>query len=117
MGRNDTYWRFVRRFCRKSSGCDRSSCFFIREAVSLCITMAGITAMWTGIMKIAENAGLVSQLAGRMRPVLKFLFPGLEPDSPACHYISLNFFIKSFWDFLGKHQRRTKSNGGTGLSE
>lgn len=51
------------------------------EAVSLCITMAGITAMWTGIMKIAENAGLVSQLAGRMRPVLKFLFPGLEPDS------------------------------------
>ena len=24
------------------------------EAVSLCISMAGITAMWTGIMKIAE---------------------------------------------------------------
>ena len=66
------------------------------EAVSLCITMAGITAMWTGIMKIAENAGLVSQLAGRMRPVLKFLFPGLEPDSPACHYISLNFLSNLF---------------------
>ena len=30
------------------------------EAVSLCIAMAGITAMWTGIMKIAENTGLVS---------------------------------------------------------
>ena len=53
------------------------------EAVSLCITMAGITAMWTGIMKIAENAGLVS-------------FPGLEPDSPACHYISLNFLSNLF---------------------
>ena len=66
------------------------------EAVSLCITMAGITAMWAGIMKIAENAGLVSQLAGRMRPVLKFLFPGLEPDSPACHYISLNFLSNLF---------------------
>lgn len=25
------------------------------EAVSLCISMAGITAMWTGMMKIAEN--------------------------------------------------------------
>ena len=47
-------------------------------------------------MKIAENAGLVSQLAGRMRPVLKFLFPGLEPDSPACHYISLNFLSNLF---------------------
>ncbi len=49
------------------------------EAVSLCIAMAGITAMWTGIMKIAENAGLVSQLAGKMRPILKFLFPRLNP--------------------------------------
>ena len=26
------------------------------EAVSLCISMAGITAMWTGMMKIAENS-------------------------------------------------------------
>ncbi len=66
------------------------------EAVSLCIAMAGITAMWTGIMKIAENAGLVSQLAGKMRPILKFLFPRLNPDSPACHYISLNFLSNLF---------------------
>lgn len=66
------------------------------EAVSLCITMAGITAMWTGIMKIAENTGLVSQLAGKMRPMLRFLFPGLDPDSPACHYISLNFLSNLF---------------------
>lgn len=66
------------------------------EAVSLCITMAGITAMWTGIMKIAENTGLVTSLAGKMRPVLRFLFPGLDPDSPACHYISLNFLSNLF---------------------
>ena len=51
--------------------------------------------------EIAENAGLVSQLAGRMRPVLKFLFPGLEPDSPACHYISLNFY-QIFLGFPGQ---------------
>ena len=51
------------------------------EAVSLCITMAGITAMWTGIMKIAENTGLVHS-AEKMRPVLRFLFPGLDPESP-----------------------------------
>lgn len=66
------------------------------EAVSLCITMAGITAMWTGIMKIGENTGLVSQLAGKMGPVLRFLFPRLAPDSPACHYISLNFLSNLF---------------------
>ncbi len=62
-----------------------------REAVNLCITMAGITAMWTGIMKIAERTGLVDRLSGGMRPVLKFLFPGIGPDSLAGKYISLNF--------------------------
>jgi spore maturation protein A len=62
-----------------------------REAVNLCITMAGITAMWTGMMKIAERTGLVGRLSRGMRPVLQFLFPGIGPDSPAGKYISLNF--------------------------
>lgn len=62
-----------------------------KEAVNLCITMAGITAMWTGMMKIAENTGLVGQLSKGLRPVLKLLFPQLPAESRACSYISLNF--------------------------
>lgn len=62
-----------------------------KEAVALCISMAGITAMWTGIMKIAENTGLVSLLSRGMKPVLRFLFPDISPDSMAGKYISLNF--------------------------
>lgn len=62
-----------------------------KEAVSLCISMAGITAMWTGMMKIAEMTGLVQQLSSGLRPVLRFLFPQLDADSKACKYISLNF--------------------------
>ncbi|MDO4272970.1 MAG: nucleoside recognition protein [Eubacteriales bacterium] len=62
-----------------------------KEAVTLCISMAGITAMWTGMMKIAEMTGLVEQLSRGLRPVLRFLFPQLDPDSKACRYISLNF--------------------------
>lgn len=62
-----------------------------REAIELCITMAGITAMWTGIMRIAETTGLVNQLSKKIRPILKFLFPRLDPDSRACSYISMNF--------------------------
>lgn len=100
------------------------------EAVSLCITMAGITAMWTGIMKIAENTGLVTSLAEKMRPVLRFLFPGLDPDSPACHYISLNFLSNLFgisWastsaglcamkelDRLGRSRAKGTEKGKTG---
>ncbi len=62
-----------------------------KEAVTLCISMAGITAMWTGIMKIAENTELVSLLSRGMKPVLRFLFPDISPDSKAGKYISLNF--------------------------
>lgn len=62
-----------------------------KEAVALCISMAGVTAMWTGLMKIAEMTGLVAQLARGMRPVMRFLFPRLAPESEACKYISMNF--------------------------
>ena len=61
------------------------------EAVSLCISMAGITAMWTGMMKIAENSGLVTELAAKMRPLIRFLFPKLDTESKAAHYICLNY--------------------------
>ena len=62
-----------------------------KEAVTLCISMAGITAMWAGIMKIAENTGLVSLLSRGMKLVLRFLFPDIPPESQAGKYISLNF--------------------------
>ena len=47
--------------------------------------------MWSGLMKIAEMAGLVEELSQKMRPVVRFLFPGLEEESEAGKYISLNF--------------------------
>ena len=62
-----------------------------RESVNLCISMAGIVGMWTGLMKIAEGSGLIEGLSGKMGPVLLFLFPGLDPDSMAGRYISVNF--------------------------
>ena len=62
-----------------------------KDAVSLCLSVAGVTAMWTGMMKIAETTGLVAQLSNKLRPLLCFLFPDLEPYSKAARYISLNF--------------------------
>lgn len=62
-----------------------------KDAVALCIAMAGVTAMWSGLMKIGEMTGLVQELSRKMRPVMRFLFPRLNPDSKACKYISLNF--------------------------
>ena len=51
------------------------------EAVSLCITMAGIMAFWMGLMEIATQSGIVEKLTGAMGPVLGFLFPELPLDS------------------------------------
>ena len=60
-----------------------------KEAVNLVIAIAGITAFWTGIMKIAEQTGLVEKLARRIQPLLRFLFPELKNQEKANYYISL----------------------------
>lgn len=60
------------------------------DAVSLCVTMLGVVSMWNGILKIGERSGLIDQLAGRMGPVLRFLFPRLPEDHPARRSIAVN---------------------------
>ena len=61
-----------------------------KEAVTLCVTMLGVMTLWTGVLEIGHRSGLVDQLAGRMGPILTFLFPGLDPDGEARKQISVN---------------------------
>ena len=61
-----------------------------KEAVELCITMLGVMALWTGIMKIAEVSGLTKKFLRLVRPVLRFLFPDVPEDSKANDYIASN---------------------------
>lgn len=61
------------------------------EAVTLCVTMLGVMAMWTGILKIAECSGLLKKMTGWMMPVIRFLFPAIPKDHPAVGYIATNF--------------------------
>lgn len=68
-----------------------------KEAVSLCITMAGIVAMWVGIMEIAKSSGLVERLTRKMRPLLGFLFPDVLGEHRAMEFISANMIA----NFLG----------------
>ena len=62
-----------------------------REAITLCITMLGIMSMWSGLMTVAEKAGLVGALARRSRPLLRYLFPELGKNHPAHEPIATNF--------------------------
>lgn len=60
------------------------------SAVTLCITMMGILSMWTGLMQVARASGLLNRMAAGLRPVIRFLFPRLNPDSKAAEYIATN---------------------------
>ena len=61
-----------------------------KEAVSLCITMAGVVAMWSGIMEIAKESGLTTALSRKMKPLIRLLFPGIPKDDIANEYIATN---------------------------
>lgn len=61
-----------------------------KEAVSLCISMVGAVALWSGLMEIAAKAGLIDKWRNGLKPVLKFLFPRLDMEGEAAGYISTN---------------------------
>ena len=61
-----------------------------KEAVELCVTMLGVMALWTGLMKIAEVSGLTKGFRKAVRPVLRFLFPEVPEESKANEYIASN---------------------------
>lgn len=67
------------------------------DAVNLVISILGMMALWTGIMKIAEKSGLTDFLAKIFSPVTKFLFPCYPPGSAASKAICMNITA----NFLG----------------
>lgn len=61
-----------------------------KEAVTLGLTMLGIMSFWSGILEVGNRAGLMEWLAGKMTPVLSFLFPELPKDHPARRPLAVN---------------------------
>ncbi len=61
-----------------------------KEAVTTCITMLGIMAMWCGLMEIAQRSGLIKTLTVKMKPFLKFLFPDVDEKNKALDCIATN---------------------------
>ncbi len=60
------------------------------EAVSLCITMMGVMALWVGLMEIAHTSGLIGRLTKGIQPFVSFMFPGIPKGHAAREYISTN---------------------------
>lgn len=67
-----------------------------KEAVTLCITMAGVMSFWMGLMRIAEKCGIIAGLSRKLKAVLRFLFPEIPPDHIANEYIATNMIANVF---------------------
>ncbi|RMF70002.1 MAG: nucleoside recognition protein [Calditrichaeota bacterium] len=59
-------------------------------SVKIAFGLIGIMALWLGVLKIAEESGMVRLLARFIRPISKRLFPDVPSDHPAIASILLN---------------------------
>src|SRR4029450_9988973 len=51
--------------------------------MTLALPLAGIMALWLGVMRLAEKSGLVGFLAAALRPIMRGVFPGVPAKRPA----------------------------------
>jgi spore maturation protein A len=61
-----------------------------KTAVEIAIGLVGIMTLWLGIMRVAEQAGLISLLSRALRPISRLLFPEIPPDHPAIGAMIMN---------------------------
>lgn len=63
---------------------------YASTAVTIAIGLIGIMALWLGVMKVAEEAGLVQAIATGLRPIMTRLFPDVPANHPAMGAMILN---------------------------
>jgi spore maturation protein SpmA len=59
-------------------------------AVNIALGLIGVMALWLGIMKVAEAAGLITLIAKWLKPVTKRLFPDVPHNHPAMGAMIMN---------------------------
>ncbi|MEP6602860.1 MAG: nucleoside recognition domain-containing protein [Spartobacteria bacterium] len=61
-----------------------------KTAVTIALGLVGIMALWLGVMRLAERAGLVQRIARALRPLMQRLFPDVPADHPAMGSMLMN---------------------------
>ena len=69
---------------------------FAKTAAEIALGLVGVLALFLGLLKIAEDAGIVFALVKLVRPVLRPLFPEVPADHPALGMIALNLTATVF---------------------
>ncbi|WMM24374.1 nucleoside recognition domain-containing protein [Tissierella sp. MB52-C2] len=61
-----------------------------KGAVELAMGLIGVMALWLGIMKIAEDSGLIKGISRLLKPIMILLFPDVPADHPAMGAMIMN---------------------------
>lgn len=69
---------------------------FAKTGAEIALGLIGVLALFLGLLKIAEHAGIVYALVKLVRPILRPLFPEIPPDHPALGMIALNLTANVF---------------------
>ncbi|WNF21567.1 nucleoside recognition domain-containing protein [Mesobacillus jeotgali] len=67
-----------------------------KEAITLSIGLISILVFWLGMMRIAEDSGLLSKLSALFKPLISKLFPEVPSSHPAMGYILSNMIANMF---------------------
>lgn len=61
-----------------------------KTGVTVCFGLISVLVFWLGMMRIAEDAGLLQKMSRVLSPLVRFLFPSVPKDHPAFGYILSN---------------------------
>ena len=65
------------------------------QAVRLCLSMAGMLCLWTGLMEVMDRCGLSRRLGRLFRPVLRRLLPQASRDPETLAAVTANVSASS----------------------
>jgi spore maturation protein A len=63
---------------------------YATTAVTIAIGLIGVMALWLGVMKVAEEAGLLRIVTRMLTPITRRLFPDIPTDHPAIGAMIMN---------------------------
>ena len=63
------------------------------RGVEFAISLAGVMALWMGIMNIAKDSGLIDKIGIKLNPLMRKLFPSIPKGHKAMSYIVMNMAL------------------------
>ena len=58
--------------------------------MTIALPLAGVMALWLGVMRLADKSGIMHAIARALRPLMTRLFPDVPPDHPAMGSMIMN---------------------------